>query len=121
MIHWAPRQAFVADLDGLYVPWTADHVERPRLLVANDELARALDIDPEWLQSDDAVQLLVGNGRPPHPTVAQAYSGHQFGSFSPRLGDGRALLLGEALDRNGELVDLHHSTHSASRRPALSP
>ena len=40
-------------------------------------------------------------------TVAQAYAGHQFGGFSPRLGDGRALLLGELVDRAGVPHDLH--------------
>ncbi|MPZ63737.1 MAG: YdiU family protein, partial [Propionibacteriales bacterium] len=39
--------------------------------------------------------------------VAQAYAGHQFGGFAPRLGDGRALLLGEVVDTEGRLRDLH--------------
>jgi uncharacterized protein YdiU (UPF0061 family) len=39
--------------------------------------------------------------------VAQAYAGHQFGAFVPRLGDGRALLLGELVDESGHLRDLH--------------
>ncbi len=39
--------------------------------------------------------------------VAQAYAGHQFGGFSPRLGDGRALLLGEVVDRDGRRRDVH--------------
>ena len=39
--------------------------------------------------------------------VAQAYAGHQFGGYSPRLGDGRALLLGELTDGDGRLRDLH--------------
>ena len=39
--------------------------------------------------------------------VAQAYAGHQFGGFVPRLGDGRALLLGELVDDEGRLRDVH--------------
>jgi uncharacterized protein YdiU (UPF0061 family) len=52
--------------------------------------------------------LLVGTGVPGGATpVAQAYSGHQFGSFTPRLGDGRALLLGEIVGPDGQRRDLH--------------
>ena len=52
--------------------------------------------------------LLVGNAAPDGASpVAQAYAGHQFGGFSPRLGDGRALLLGEVLDVHGRRRDLH--------------
>ena len=54
------------------------------------------------------MRLLVGNLVPGGATpVAQAYAGHQFGGFVPRLGDGRALLLGELTDANGRLRDLH--------------
>ncbi len=46
--------------------------------------------------------MLAGNAVPDGTTpVAQAYAGHQFGGYSPRLGDGRALLLGEVIDRTG--------------------
>ena len=55
-----------------------------------------------------ASPLLVGNATPEGATpVAQAYAGHQFGGYSPRLGDGRALLLGEVLDVHGRRRDLH--------------
>ena len=54
------------------------------------------------------VRLLVGAEVPDGATpVAQAYAGHQFGGYSPRLGDGRALLLGELVDADGRLRDLH--------------
>src|SRR5690554_1046032 len=52
--------------------------------------------------------MLVGNALPDGATpVAQAYAGHQFGGYSPRLGDGRALLLGEVTDTDGRLRDIH--------------
>ncbi|MCC2097942.1 MAG: YdiU family protein, partial [Hyphomicrobiales bacterium] len=38
--------------------------------------------------------------------LAQVYAGHQFGGFSPQLGDGRALLIGEVIDRNGQRRDI---------------
>jgi uncharacterized protein YdiU (UPF0061 family) len=99
---------FAQELGELSVPWKADDVPEPRLLVLNEPLAAELGLDPEWLRSAEGARLLVGNLVPPGATpVAQAYSGHQFGSFSPRLGDGRALLLGEVVDAAGRRRDLH--------------
>jgi uncharacterized protein YdiU (UPF0061 family) len=52
--------------------------------------------------------MLIGNRIPEGATpVAQAYAGHQFGGYSPLLGDGRALLLGEVTDVHGRLRDVH--------------
>ena len=80
----------------------------PRLLVLNAALAQELGLDAEWLTSPAGVAALVGNAVPlGAQPLAQAYSGHQFGGFSPRLGDGRALLLGELRAGNGERRDLH--------------
>src|SRR4029078_13145430 len=59
-------------------------------------------------RAPDGVRLLVGNRVPADATpVAQAYAGQQFGAYSPRLGDGRALLLGELVDTQGRRRDLH--------------
>jgi uncharacterized protein YdiU (UPF0061 family) len=100
--------SFVRDLPGLYEPWQAALAPAPRLLVLNEELATELGVDADALRAPDGVAVLVGNatshGASP---VAQAYAGHQFGGFSPRLGDGRALLLGEVLDVHGRRRDLH--------------
>src|SRR4029078_12275792 len=58
-------------------------------------------------RAPDGVRLLVGNRVPAGAEpVAQAYAGHQFGGYSPRLGDGRALLLGELVDTRGQRRDL---------------
>jgi len=90
------------------VPWQAEEPPDPRLLVLNEPLADELGFDPAWLRSADGVRLLVGNLVPSGSNpVAQAYAGHQFGGFSPRLGDGRALLLGELVNADGDLRDLH--------------
>ena len=89
-------------------PWRAAEVIDPRLLVLNEPLATELGLDPAWLRSSDGLRLLVGNLVPSGATpVAQAYAGHQFGGFAPRLGDGRALLLGEVVGADGHLRDLH--------------
>jgi serine/tyrosine/threonine adenylyltransferase len=99
---------FARDLAELAVPWQAERARDPRLLVLNEPLATELGLDPDWLRSADGVRLLVGNLVPAGANpVAQAYAGHQFGAFVPRLGDGRALLLGEVVDADGRLRDLH--------------
>jgi len=100
--------SYVRELEGLYVPWQATPSPAPRLLALNDELATELGVDAEALRAPDGVAALVGNATPDGASpVAQAYAGHQFGGFSPRLGDGRALLLGEVLDVHGRRRDLH--------------
>jgi uncharacterized protein YdiU (UPF0061 family) len=99
---------FARELPGMAVAWQAEPAPDPRLLVLDDQLAIELGLDPAWLRSPDGVQLLVGTSVPAGASpVAQAYSGHQFGGFVPRLGDGRALLLGELVDGEGRLRDLH--------------
>lgn len=77
----------------------------PRLVVLNESLARDLGLDPGWLRSPEGVTFLLGRGE--GRTVAMGYAGHQFGQLSPRLGDGRALLLGELTDTTGRVRDLH--------------
>src|SRR5687767_6952436 len=90
------------------LPWRAVKVAEPRLLVLNEPLATELGFDPGSLRAFDGLRLLVGNLVPGGATpVAQAYAGHQFGWFAPRLGDGRALLLGEVVDAGGRVRDLH--------------
>jgi uncharacterized protein YdiU (UPF0061 family) len=100
--------SFVRDLEGLYVPWRGAPAPEPRLLVLNEDLAAELGVDPEALRAPEGVAVLAGSSAPEGATpVAQAYAGHQFGGYSPRLGDGRALLLGEVLDVHGARRDLH--------------
>ncbi|MCU1692636.1 MAG: hypothetical protein JWM64_1727 [Frankiales bacterium] len=99
---------FATDLPEMAVAWQAAEAPDPRLLVLNEPLARELGLDPERLRSDDGVRALLGLDLPEGARpVAQAYAGHQFGGFNPRLGDGRALLLGELTDAEGRLRDLH--------------
>ena len=82
-------------------------VAAPRLLLLNDALARELRLDPDALRGADGVQVLAGNAVPEGADpLAQAYAGHQFGGWSPQLGDGRAILLGEIIDTEGRRRDL---------------
>jgi uncharacterized protein YdiU (UPF0061 family) len=105
---FAFENSYVRELEGLYEPWHGTPVPAPRLLALNDELAGELGLDAGALRAPDGVAALAGSatldGSSP---VAQAYAGHQFGGFVPRLGDGRALLLGEVLDVHGRRRDLH--------------
>ncbi|GAA1867094.1 YdiU family protein [Paeniglutamicibacter psychrophenolicus] len=99
---------FARELPELAVPWQAEQAPDPRLVVLNEPLAAELGLDPESLGNAEGLGLLIGTALPNGATpVAQGYAGHQFGSYSPRLGDGRALLLGEIADAEGRLRDLH--------------
>ena len=102
----APRLGarYATVLPELVVPWQAAAAAAPELLLLNEPLVAELGLDPDHLRSEDGVRLLVGNHVPEGATpVAQGYAGHQFGGYSPRLGDGRALLMGELADGR----DLH--------------
>jgi uncharacterized protein YdiU (UPF0061 family) len=99
---------FARELPELAIRWQAEPTPDARLLVLDEVLAAELGLDAAALRSPDGVGLLTGTTVPAGATpVAQAYSGHQFGGYSPRLGDGRALLLGELTDTEGRLRDLH--------------
>ena len=80
--------------------------QQPRLVAFNDELAESLGLDNGGLRAK-AAEYFSGNELLPgaHP-IAQAYAGHQFGSFNPGLGDGRAVLLGEVVDPRGRRFDI---------------
>lgn len=82
-------------------------VETPGLIRANHDLAQLLGIDPAWLSSDDGIATMAGNLLPEGADpIATVYAGHQFGSWNPQLGDGRAILLGEIIGTDGERYDL---------------
>ncbi|MDI2035735.1 protein adenylyltransferase SelO [Paenarthrobacter nitroguajacolicus] len=99
---------FAREFPELAIPWRAEEAPDPQLLVLNQPLAVELGFDPGFLRSPEGVRLLIGNAIPEDATpVAQGYSGHQFGWYSPRLGDGRALLLGEVAGTDGKLRDIH--------------
>jgi protein adenylyltransferase len=96
------------DLAGLSTRWEAAPVPDPQLVVLNERLARELGLDEALLRAPEGVAALVGQGLPADAeTMAQAYAGHQFGGFSSSLGDGRALLLGDLVDRDGCRRELH--------------
>src|SRR6201997_5306247 len=82
-------------------------VAAPRLVRLNAKLAWDLGLEPERLATPEGVEMLAGNMVPEgSDPLAMAYAGHQFGTFVPQLGDGRAVLLGEVIDRNGHRRDI---------------
>jgi protein adenylyltransferase len=82
-------------------------VAAPKLVKLNRELALHLGLDPDRLSSPEATEIFAGRQVPDAAEpIAMAYAGHQFGHFVPQLGDGRAILLGEVVDRDGNRRDI---------------
>jgi uncharacterized protein YdiU (UPF0061 family) len=82
-------------------------VARPRLIVFNQVLAQELGLDAGALAPDTLAAIFGGNLVPAGAEpISMAYAGHQFGTFVAQLGDGRAILLGEVLDRTGARRDI---------------
>jgi len=104
------------------------HVKQPELIIFNQELAAKLNISINDLNDKKKAQIFSGNIVPTGAEpIATVYAGHQFGGFSPQLGDGRAILLGEVLN-NGERYDLQLKgsgptpySRSGDGRSALGP
>jgi uncharacterized protein YdiU (UPF0061 family) len=77
------------------------------MIAVNAALARDLRIDPARLASPEGIEALAGNRVPSGAEpLAMAYAGHQFGNWVPQLGDGRAILLGEVVGRDGVRYDI---------------
>ena len=99
--------SFAKELKDFYEFTKADKSTSPKLIKFNESLAK--ELGPEWekLKSDYGLLIFSGNDSPKgSQPLSQAYSGHQFGGFSPLLGDGRALLLGEVIDKDNIRRDI---------------
>jgi len=82
-------------------------VKDPSLIALNHSLASELGLDVDALETPEGIAALAGNVIPDGAApLAQIYAGHQFGGWSPRLGDGRAILLGEVVAPNGQRYDI---------------
>ncbi len=83
-------------------------VAAPQLIRFNTPLARALGIEADTADEDTLAAVFSGNIVPTGAEpLAMVYAGHQFGGFNPQLGDGRAILLGEVVDSEGQRQDIH--------------
>ncbi len=104
-------------------------VRAPRLVKVNAALSAALGLEADWPSSDAAAAVFSGNLIPEGAEpIAQAYAGHQFGTFVPQLGDGRAILLGEVVGADGVRRDVQLKGSGRTRfsrggdgRAALGP
>src|SRR3954465_11615441 len=93
--------------DRFYARVAPTKVGDPRVVKVNRPLAELLGANPEELASRKGASLLVGNEIPSGAEpLALAYAGHQFGGFVPQLGDGRAILLGEVVGKDGRRRDI---------------
>lgn len=100
--------SFHDQLPGLYSSVLPQPLANPRLVGFNEAVARLLDWPPPY--PGDAALAEICSGRQllaGMQPLAQVYSGHQFGGYTPRLGDGRGLLLGEVRNRRGQKWDIH--------------
>ena len=98
---------YARELAGCYAAVTPALVPAPAMLRLNHALAAELGLDVAALDPALGAAVFAGNLIPAGATpIAQAYAGHQFGGFSPQLGDGRAVLLGEVIDRHGRRRDI---------------
>jgi serine/tyrosine/threonine adenylyltransferase len=106
-VHWPFDNTYARLPAGFFARVEPTSVPAPRLVALNEGLARHLGLDPGVLRSPEGIEALAG-GRVPEGSepIALAYAGHQFGQFVPQLGDGRALLLGEVVDRDGVRRDI---------------
>ncbi|GHC62458.1 protein adenylyltransferase SelO [Neogemmobacter tilapiae] len=97
--------SYADDLKGLYLPFQAARFPAPALVALDRGLAGELGMDP----NDAGLAQMLSGQTPPEgaTTLAMAYAGHQFGGFSPSLGDGRAMLLAEVQGQDGRWWDIH--------------
>lgn len=99
--------SFCDRMEGFFAPAEAVKPSAPRLLIFNWPLANRLGLDVTHASDDEFARIFSGEEMPKGSgPIALAYAGHQFGHFSPQLGDGRALLLGEIVAPDGARFDI---------------
>ena len=101
------QNTFLENLSEMCEKSYATPAPAPELLIFNNSLAEELNLSSLAKNQNKCTEIFSGREvlKDSQP-VAQAYSGHQFGHFNPALGDGRALLLGESVNTNGDLRDI---------------
>ena len=112
----------------LFAPCEAARFAAPKLVIANDALAREIGLELSRASADELAAIFAGQTLPAGATpIAQAYAGHQYGHFT-MLGDGRALVLGEQMTPSGARVDIQFKGSGETRysrrgdgRAALGP
>lgn len=105
-IGWKLENSYATLPELLFTFINPTPVRAPKLNKLNHKLAETLGLNGAALESEAGIRILAGNSIPEGGLpLAQAYAGHQFGHFT-KLGDGRALLLGEQITPDGKRVDI---------------
>src|SRR3954471_23848153 len=106
-VHFPFQNSYAALPANFFARVAPTPVAAPRLIKLNRPLALHLGLDPDLLETPAGAEILAGKTVPPGADpIAMAYAGHQFGHFVPQLGDGRAVLPGEVVDRKGVRRDI---------------
>src|SRR6202040_4033003 len=106
-VHFPFQNTYAALPASFFARVAPTPVTSPRLVKLNRPLAAQLGLDPDRLDSPEGAEILAGKRVPDGASpIALAYAGHQFGHFVPQLGDGRAILLGEIIGRDGLRRDI---------------
>ncbi len=106
-VHFPFQNSYAALPASFFARVAPTPVAAPRLIKLNRPLALQLGLDPDLLETAEGAEILAGKRLPDGADpIAMAYAGHQFGQFVPQLGDGRAILLGEVIDRDGVRRDI---------------
>jgi uncharacterized protein YdiU (UPF0061 family) len=106
-VHFPFQNTYAALPANFFARVAPTPVASPRLIKLNRALAVDLGLDPDLLDSPEGAEILSGKRLPDGAEpIAMAYAGHQFGQFVPQLGDGRAILLGEVVDKDGVRRDI---------------
>src|SRR5947208_9359130 len=106
-VHFPFQNTYAALPANFFARVAPTPVAAPRLIKLNRALAVHLGLDPDVLESPEGAEILAGKSLPDGADpIAMAYAGHQFGQFVPQLGDGRAILLGEVIDKDGVRRDI---------------
>src|SRR5271155_2432375 len=106
-VHFPFQNTYAALPANFFARVAPTPVASPRLIKLNRPLAVHLGLDPDRLSTAEGAEILAGKTLPAGADpIAMAYAGHQFGHFVPQLGDGRAILLGEVIDRDGIRRDI---------------
>ena len=91
-----------------YAKVTPTPLKNPFLVSFNPDAAALIDLDPDEAKRPEFAGCFAGQYLPPgSEPLAMVYAGHQFGAYVSRLGDGRAILIGEVHNSRGEQWDLH--------------
>jgi uncharacterized protein YdiU (UPF0061 family) len=101
------KQSYQRLPEQLYHRCAPSPVSAPHFLAINELLGEQLGLNHEWILSREGLDFFSGNAKSTdYASVATVYAGFQFGQYNPQLGDGRALLLGETIDHDGQVQEI---------------